>query len=128
MRQRLFKQVDVFTAQPYLGNPLAVVLDGSDLSTETMQAFACWTNLSETTFLLPPSPEAAAQGAGMALLPVRMFTRELRQGRLVQPFAQELHRGAYWLTRLQSRPTTGAMAAFSDWLLAQAHASVEEFE
>jgi LysR family transcriptional regulator of beta-lactamase len=64
----------------------------------------------------------------MALLPVRMFTRELRQGRLVQPFAQELHRGAYWLTRLQSRPTTGAMAAFSDWLLAQAHASVEEFE
>lgn len=72
--------------------------------------------------------EAAAQGAGMALLPVRMFTRELRQGRLVQPFAQELHRGAYWLTRLQSRPTTGAMAAFSDWLLAQAHASVEEFE
>ena len=44
-------------------------------------------------------------------VPVRMFTRELRQGRLVQPFAQELHRGAYWLTRLQSRPVTGAMAA-----------------
>ncbi len=71
MRQRLFKQVDVFTAQPYLGNPLAVVLDGSDLSTETMQAFACWTNLSETTFLLPPSPEAAAQGADYR---VRIFT------------------------------------------------------
>ncbi len=71
MHQRLFKQVDVFTAQPYLGNPLAVVLDGSDLSTETMQAFACWTNLSETTFLLPPSPEAAAQGADYR---VRIFT------------------------------------------------------
>ncbi|PQA77791.1 PhzF family phenazine biosynthesis protein [Rhodoferax sp. TS-BS-61-7] len=71
MRQRLFKQVDVFTAQPYLGNPLAVVLDGSDLSTETMQGFARWTNLSETTFLLPPSPEAAAQGADYR---VRIFT------------------------------------------------------
>jgi PhzF family phenazine biosynthesis protein len=71
MRQRLFKQVDVFTAQPYLGNPLAVVLDGTDLRTEAMQAFARWTNLSETTFLLPPSPEAAAQGADYR---VRIFT------------------------------------------------------
>jgi PhzF family phenazine biosynthesis protein len=71
MRPRLFKQVDVFTAQPYLGNPLAVVLDGSDLSTEEMQAFARWTNLSETTFLLPPSPVAAAQGADYR---VRIFT------------------------------------------------------
>lgn len=60
--------------------------------------------------------EAAVQGAGVALLPVRMFERELRQGRLVRPFAQELHRGAYWLTRLQSRPVTGAMAAFAEWL------------
>lgn len=71
MRQRRFKQVDVFTAQPYLGNPLAVVLDGSELSTEEMQSFARWTNLSETTFLLPPSPEAAAQGADYR---VRIFT------------------------------------------------------
>ena len=63
--------------------------------------------------------EAAAQGAGMALLPVCMFTRELRQGRLVQPFAQELHQGAYWLTRLQSRTQTVAMTAFRDWLLSQ---------
>ena len=66
--------------------------------------------------------EAAAQGAGMALLPVEMFARELQQGRLAKPFAQELHRGAYWLTRLQSRPATGAMTAFRDWLLAQASA------
>ena len=70
--------------------------------------------------------EAAAQGAGMALLPVRMFARELRQGRLVQPFAQELHRGAYWLMRLQSRPSTEAMAAFSAWLISQASAWKEE--
>jgi PhzF family phenazine biosynthesis protein len=68
---RPFAQVDVFTALPYLGNPLAVVLDGSGLSTEDMQAFARWTHLSETTFLLPPSPEAAAQGADYR---VRIFT------------------------------------------------------
>src|SRR3990167_7621524 len=63
--------------------------------------------------------EAAAQGAGMALLPVSMFTRELQQGRLVRPFALELHRCAYWLSHLQSRPVTRAMAAFSAWLCAQ---------
>ena len=58
-QDRLFKQVDVFTATPYLGNPLAVVLDGSGLSTEEMQHFTNWTNLSEATFLLPPEhPEA----------------------------------------------------------------------
>jgi PhzF family phenazine biosynthesis protein len=59
MQQRNFKQVDVFTAQPYLGNPLAVVLDGSGLSDEEMQHFAHWTNLSETTFLLPPQDDSA---------------------------------------------------------------------
>ncbi len=55
MKTRLFKQVDVFTATPYLGNPLAVVLDGAGLSTEEMQHFTNWTNLSECTFLLPPT-------------------------------------------------------------------------
>jgi PhzF family phenazine biosynthesis protein len=56
---RPFKQVDVFTAEPYRGNPLAVVLDASGLSDDQMQRFARWTNLSETTFLLPPqSPDA----------------------------------------------------------------------
>ena len=58
-RRRHFSQVDVFTATALLGNPLAVVHDGSGLDTERMAAFARWTNLSETTFLLPPStPEA----------------------------------------------------------------------
>lgn len=56
---RSFRQVDVFTDTPYRGNPLAVVLDGSALDTETMQRFAHWTNLSETTFLLPPTDTAA---------------------------------------------------------------------
>ena len=71
MKQRPYKQVDVFTAVPYLGNPLAVVMDGSDLSDAEMQHFAHWTNLSETTFLRPPSPLAAAQGADYS---VRIFT------------------------------------------------------
>jgi PhzF family phenazine biosynthesis protein len=56
---RQFAQVDVFTTTPYAGNPVAVVLDGDGLTTEDMQRFAHWTNLSETTFVLPPSePEA----------------------------------------------------------------------
>lgn len=59
MNLRAFKQVDVFTAVPYRGNPLAVVLDGSGLATEEMQHFTDWTNLSEATFLLPPTDEGA---------------------------------------------------------------------
>ena len=58
-RTREFRQIDVFTDVGYLGNPLAVVVDGTDLSTEQMQQFANWTNLSETTFLLPPTDPAA---------------------------------------------------------------------
>ena len=56
---RRFVQVDVFTAQPLKGNPLAVVVDAAGLSDEQMAAFARWTNLSETTFLLPPTDPAA---------------------------------------------------------------------
>ncbi|WP_326760833.1 PhzF family phenazine biosynthesis protein [Streptomyces phaeochromogenes] len=58
-RTRPFVQVDVFSTSPYSGNPVAVVLDGTDLSDEEMQRLARWTNLSETTFVLPPTvPEA----------------------------------------------------------------------
>ncbi|MES2877271.1 MAG: PhzF family phenazine biosynthesis protein [Pseudomonadota bacterium] len=71
MTTRPFKQVDVFTAEPYLGNPVAVVLDGTGLSTQEMQHFAHWTNLSESTFLLPPTAEGAAAGADYR---VRIFT------------------------------------------------------
>lgn len=59
MKTRPFKQVDVFTSQPYYGNPLAVVLDGSGLDGAAMQRFAHWTNLSETTFVLPPEDPSA---------------------------------------------------------------------
>jgi PhzF family phenazine biosynthesis protein len=54
-----FRQVDVFTAIPYLGNPLAVVHDADGLTDEQLQRFASWTNLSETTFLLAPGDEQA---------------------------------------------------------------------
>ena len=71
MTTRPFKQVDVFTAMPFYGNPLAVVLDGAGLSGEQMQRFAQWTNLSETSFVLPPSAQGAAAGADYR---VRIFT------------------------------------------------------
>jgi PhzF family phenazine biosynthesis protein len=57
--RRRFAQVDVFSRVPYAGNPVAVVLDGDGLSTEEMQRFARWTNLSETTFVLEPSEPGA---------------------------------------------------------------------
>ena len=56
---RAFSQVDVFTAVPYRGNPVAVVHDGTGLSDDELQRFANWTNLSETTFLVPPTDPAA---------------------------------------------------------------------
>ena len=59
MRGRKFSQVDVFTKVAFKGNPVAVVLDGDGLTDAEMQAFANWTNLSETTFVLPPSDPAA---------------------------------------------------------------------
>ncbi len=57
--QRRFHQLDVFSATPLQGNPLAVVHSAQGLSDATMAAFARWTNLSETTFLLPPSDPGA---------------------------------------------------------------------
>src|SRR6188768_1567377 len=59
MAQRTFKQVDVFSATAYRGNPVAVVLDGQGLSAEQMQDFTNWTNLSEATFVLPPTQPGA---------------------------------------------------------------------
>jgi len=57
--KRRFHQLDVFSARPLLGNPLAVVHAAAGIGDATMAAFARWTNLSETTFLLPPSDPAA---------------------------------------------------------------------
>src|SRR3954464_12074261 len=52
MKTLPFKQVDVFTDRPFLGNPVAVIIGADGLDAATMQRIACWTNLSETTFLL----------------------------------------------------------------------------
>jgi PhzF family phenazine biosynthesis protein len=59
MKALSFQQVDVFTAVPFKGNPVAVVLDGDALSGEQMQAIAAWTNLSETTFVCAPTDQRA---------------------------------------------------------------------
>ncbi|GAU65728.1 putative phenazine biosynthesis protein [Streptomyces sp. NBRC 110611] len=66
-RTRSFSQVDVFSGTPYLGNPVAVVLDGDGLSDRDMAAVARWTNLSETTFVVPPASAGADYG-------LRIFT------------------------------------------------------
>lgn len=67
MRCVAFKQVDVFSPANFGGNPVAVILDAEALSAEDMQRIARWTNLSETTFVLPPTtPEASYR--------VRIFT------------------------------------------------------
>jgi PhzF family phenazine biosynthesis protein len=94
---RSYRVVDVFSDTPYLGNPVAVVLDGDGLSTEQMQRVAAWTNLSETTFVLPPrSAEADYR--------VRIFTPVVEL-----PFA--------------GHPTLGTCHA---WRQANARASVNE--
>lgn len=64
---RRFAQVDVFASTSYLGNPVAVVLDGDGLDDVAMQRFAAWTNLSETTFVVAPSRPGADYG-------LRIFT------------------------------------------------------
>lgn len=67
---RPFKQVDVFTSTPFNGNPLAVIMDADGLSDEQMQTIARWTNLSETTFVLPATESAADYR-------VRIFTPDM---------------------------------------------------
>ncbi|TXR46400.1 LysR family transcriptional regulator [Phyllobacterium endophyticum] len=64
--------------------------------------------------------EAALQGIGVALAPPSMFSRHLASGALEQPFPVTISLGSYWLTRLQSRPLTPAMLAFSTWISAAA--------
>jgi LysR family transcriptional regulator of beta-lactamase len=64
----------------------------------------------------PTIAAAAASGAGVALLPARLFAQDLASGRLVQPFSLWVDAGRYWLTRLKSRVETSAMTAFRCWL------------
>ena len=99
MTQRPFSMVDVFGDGLFAGNPLAVIADGTGLSTEEMQRIAHWLNLSETTFLLPPTDQRADYR-------VRIFTvdREL-------PFAGHPTLGSAhtWLENGGNSKTEGAV-------------------
>src|SRR6218665_1624167 len=90
-----FQQVDVFSREPMRGNPLAVVIGADGVSDGEMQAFANWTNLSETTFLLAPTDPAASYR-------VRIFTpsQEL-------PFAGHPTLGSahVWLSQQATSPS-----------------------
>lgn len=101
MTQRRFLQLDVFADRPGAGNPLAVVIDADGLDTATMQAFANWTNLSETIFLLPPGPGADYR--------VRIFTP-----RQELPFAGHPSVGAAWAAIDSGLVDAGAASLMQD--------------
>ena len=63
--------------------------------------------------------EAFAEGAGVALLPVAMFARQIAEGRLVQPFGTMVSAGRYYLTWHSDRPQTNAMARFRQWIITE---------
>jgi PhzF family phenazine biosynthesis protein len=96
---REYTVVDVFTDTPYLGNPVGVVLDGSGLSGEQMQRYAAWTNLSETTFVLPPSTAEADYR-------VRIFTPVLELPFAGHPTLGTCHA---WLASQPERPHEGEL-------------------
>jgi PhzF family phenazine biosynthesis protein len=91
---RPFQQVDVFTSVAYAGNPVAVVLDGEGLTTEEMERFTRWTNLSEATFVLPPTTSEADYR-------VRIFTSA--EATLTRPCAE---------LRFAGHPTLGTCHAW----------------
>lgn len=94
MNTHRYLQLDVFADRPGQGNPLGVIADGTPFDAQAMQAFAAWTNLSETIFLLPPQAEGADYR-------VRIFTP-----RQELPFAGHPSVGAAWAAR-----TLGMVAA-----------------
>jgi LysR family transcriptional regulator of beta-lactamase len=108
------------------------LLDPSDLMREILlrsyrvEEWPLWFEMTDTPCPTIRGPmfdssvtmaEAAAQGLGVALVPVCMFQRDLAAERLVQPFAVEVPAGSYWLTWLKSKTLTPGMSAFQDWLL-----------
>ena len=101
MTQRRFLQLDVFADRPGAGNPLAVVVDADGLDTTAMQAFANWTNLSETIFLLPPGDGADYR--------VRIFTP-----RQELPFAGHPSVGAAWAAIESGRVDAGRTSIVQD--------------
>ncbi|NUS39590.1 MAG: PhzF family phenazine biosynthesis protein, partial [Lysobacter sp.] len=106
MTPRRYLQLDVFADRPGAGNPLGVVLDPDGFDDATMQAFAAWTNLSETIFLLPSGtgadyrvriftprqelPFAGHPSVGAARAVLHAGLAQARDGRLVQECAAGL--------------------------------------
>jgi PhzF family phenazine biosynthesis protein len=90
-----FRQVDVFTTTAYAGNPVAVVLDGEGLSFEQMARFTRWTNLSEATFVVPPTRAEADYR-------VRIFT---------SASTTAARAGADWEVPFAGHPTLGTCHA-----------------
>lgn len=70
--------------------------------------------------------EAAAQGLGIALVPIPMFERALSVGRLIRPFNISIQTGSYWLTWLQSKPLTETGLRFKDWICKHIHSTAEK--
>jgi len=66
----------------------------------------------------PTMAACATSGAGVALLPAKLFEGDLNSGRLIRPFDIEIDAGRYWLIRLISRPESAAMVKFREWLTA----------
>ena len=79
MKALAFQQVDVFTAVPFKGNPVAVVLDADPLSGEEMQSIAAWTNLSETTFVCTPIDQQRTIACGSLRPRESCHSRAIRQ-------------------------------------------------
>ena len=141
MKTLAFQQVDVFTAVPFKGNPVAVVLDGDAVSSQQMQSIAAWTNLSETTFVCAPAdpradyrlriftprrelPFAGHPTIGSAHAALRHGLKPRAAGRLVQECGKGLvdiridgERLLLALPEPQFRePTTSQLAAVADGL------------
>ena len=124
MSQRPFQQVDVFTATPYRGNPLAVVLQADGLDDTTMQRFAHWTILSETSFLL----DTPASVTGIQ----PDFGQLAAIGQKIGGAAKHAHAGVDGV-RLEVRgfaphldvnedPVTGSLnASLAQWLITDGH-------
>ena len=135
---RRYKVVDVFTSQPLLGNPVAVVLDAEGLDGTTMQQVARWTNLSETTFVLPPTraeadyrlriftpgselPFAGHPTLGSAHAVLEAGRATTREGRLIQ----ECRAG---LIRIDVSGSTRALTLPAAQVTALAPPDVDELE
>ena len=141
MKTLAFQQVDVFTAMPFKGNPVAVVLDGDAVPSQQMQSIAAWTNLSETTFVCAPTdpradyrlriftprrelPFAGHPTIGSAHAALRHGLKPRAAGRLVQECGKGLvdikidgERLLLALPEPQFRePTTSQLAAVADGL------------